>query len=441
MTTQTFWIGTEETGIDPARLNQEQYFQAIFQEACQRQLLSEEEIGRIQTELFELLAKEAARYTNDESSSLPIETAQALLQSITFSIGSYLKTLVDVGLQLKMLKEKRVPALFLLGLDTVEQRRKKTETLLHQLTEGRLRVDNIAYQDTILTGLPKFFHDYNMEFGAHEDSADIDYPSFITVVDLLGVEYMEEYLRRLCLENEFLNCFSASDINQLIHAFDREASHMLINLFELTLINALGCILLEKEVKNLDITAQELVWLQEKLSKLSKEERYEQFRQAFMTIVTELELSEDLITYVQPELSQLAERLSCHLETYTLSHFFLSFSNAWQEAYEYLEEGEILEDYKLRNLIERIEYTDTIAGKVDLILQEVRSTTDLIELLEECFYEGDYEEVFCHLGEAELQMLEKRLLYDAGEIPPEDFEPQSEWQEILWIYLHNKQQK
>jgi hypothetical protein len=100
-----------------------------------------------------------------------------------------------------------------------------------------------------------------------------------------------------------------------------------------------------------------------------------------------------------------------------------------------------MEDYKLRNLIERIENTDRIADKVKLILQEVRSTTDLIELLEECFYDGDYEEVFGLLGEAELNMLEKRILYDAGEIPAEDFEPQTNWQKTLWIYLHRSQKK
>jgi hypothetical protein len=280
-----------------------------------------------------------------------------------------------------------------------------------------------------------------VEFTAHEAAGNIDYPSFVTVTDLLGVEYIEEYLRRLCLENDFLGCFSASDINQLQKAFDREARHMLINLFELVLINALGCTLLEKEIRSLDISPQEIVWLQEKLSKLSKEDRVDQLRRAYSALTEDLALSEQLTAYVLPELPMLSERLSHHLDTNTLSHFFLSFVNAWQEAYEYLEEGEIMEDYKLRNLIDRIENAERIEDKVTLILQEVHSTTDLIELLEECFYDGDYEEVFSLLGQAELQMLEKRILYDAGEIPAEDFEPQTSWQKILWNYLHKGQWK
>jgi hypothetical protein len=436
MTTQTFWIGTRDTGIDPAALSQEQYFQDFFQTVCRKKLLKEEEITRIHTGILELFTKEANRYTNDESSSIPVETAQSLLQSITFSMGSYLKTFADVGTQLKILKETEMSALFLLGQKTIEQRCEAARKLLSRLIDGLMRINLIAYQDTIREGLPKFFHDYNVEFAAHENVGDIDYPSFVTITDLLGVEYMEEYLRRLYLENEFLNCFSAADINRLLIAFDREASHMLINLFELVLINALGCKLLEKEARILDIRAQENVWLQDVLSKLSKEAREAQLRQAFSTLVKELALSEELADYVLPELPMLSGRLSHHLDGNTLSHFFLSFENAWQEAYEFMEEGEIMEDYKLRHLIERIENTDVIADKVHLILQEVRSTTDLIELLEECFYDGDYEEVFRLLGKAELHMLEKRILYDAGEIPAEDFEPQTEWQKILWNYLH-----
>ena len=436
MTTQTFWIGTRETGIDPAALSQEQYFQDFFQTACRKKLLNEEEIIRIQTGVLEVFTKEANRYTNDESSSIPVETAQSLLQSITFSMGSYLKNFADVGTQLKILKEKEMFTLFLSGQKTVEQRYEAARELFRRLTDGLMRIDLIAYQDTIREGLPKFFHDYNVEFAAHENAGDIDYPSFVTVTDLLGVEYMEEYLRRLYLENEFLNYFSAADINHLLIAFDREARHMLINVFELVLINALGCKLLEKEVRILDISAQENVWLREILSKLSTEAREKQLRQAFSALAKELALSEDLTDYVLPELPTLSDRLSHHLDRNTLSHFFISYENAWQEAYEFLEEGEIMEDHKLRQLIERIENTDVIADKVNLILQEVRSTTDLIELLEECFYDGDYEEVFGLLGEAELHMLEKRILYDAGEIPAEDFEPQTEWQKILWNYLH-----
>ncbi len=436
MTIQNFWIGTKEAGIDPTSLNQEQYFQAFFQEACKKKQFSEEEIKRIQTELMELFTKEANRYTNDESSSIPVEAAQSLLQSITYSLGSYLKTLTDVGNQLTVLKEQKLADLFWLGQRTVDQRKASTKVLFHRLSSKILNIDNIAYQDTIRNGIPKFFQDYNTEFGAHELGGDIDYPCFITVTDLLGIEYMEEYLSRLCLENDFLNYFTAKNINQLLKAFDREARHMLINLFELTLINALGCRLLDKEIKILDIHAQEIVWLQEKLSKLSKEERMEQLQQAFTAMTVELELSEEFTAYVSPGLVQLGERLSHHLNTHTLSHFFISFSNAWQEEYEFLEEGEIMEDYKLRKLIERIEQREAIADKVRLILEEVHSTTDLIELLTECFYEGDYDEVFRNLGEAELQMLKKRILYDAGEIPEEDYEPQSQWQEVLWGYLH-----
>ncbi len=441
MTTRTFWIGTRETGIDPVALSQEQYFQDFFQTACRKKLLNEEEIKRIQTGILELFTREANRYTNAESSSIPVEAAQSLLQSITFSMGSYLKTFADVGTQLTILKEKDMSALFLSGQETVEQRYKSAQELLRKLTDGLMRINLIAYQDTVRKGLPKFFHDYDMEFAAHENAGDIDYPSFVTVTDLQGVEYIEEYLRRLCLENEFLNCFSAKDINLLLIAYGREASHMLINLFELVLINALGCKLLDKEIKILDISAQENVWLQEKMSKLSKEERYGQLLMAFSSLAKELAFSEELTAYVLPELPMLSERLSHHLDRNTLSHFFLSFNSALREDYEYLEEGEIMEDYKLRNLIERIENTDRIADKVKLILQEVRSTTDLIELLEECFYDGDYEEVFGLLGEAELNMLEKRILYDAGEIPAEDFEPQTNWQKTLWIYLHRSQKK
>ncbi|MHB8130731.1 MAG: DUF6179 domain-containing protein [Mobilitalea sp.] len=411
-------------------LDQGFYFQSLFQEACRKHLLSDSQIARIQLELVELMAKEVERYTNDESSSVQIEKAQELFQSITYSIGVYLKTVFDMEERIDLLIKEKVSVLFYLGMDSLSSLKTKSKLLLQNLQESSLKVNNYAYQDTILAGIPEFFHDYNIEFGANEIPGSIDYPLYDTITNLLGIEYIYEYLHWFTLEENFLKRFSNQNIDLLMQSFNPEAEHLLINIFELVLTNVLGCELLGQKNTELNIHATEREWLQKSLEKLSTAELQNRLEIALDEIGRGLSFEVETLSYAKAALPQIAIRLKQNLQTGTLDKLFLSFSEHELEE-EFFEDGIPMDNEKLREMIEEINDCRFTADKVAIIRETVRSLSDLIELLEECFYGEEYVEVFQLLSDTEIAILKNSIIKDAGFEGMADYEPQKEWQEKL----------
>ncbi|MDF2905280.1 MAG: hypothetical protein K0R34_601 [Herbinix sp.] len=428
-------ITTSNLGIEESSLNRGTYFQSLLGEVAGKQLLSAEQIEKLQYSLLELMAKEVERYTNGESSSVPIEKAQDLLQSITYLIGAYLKTVPDMQTKLELLKKEPMSVLFYSGLDVVARIKKEAQERMQLLQKSDRGPDNIAYHDTLFQGLPEFFHDYNMEYGAHELPGCIDYPLLYPLEDYQGVELIAYYLQRLTIENNILRCYPMSSINRLLHSFDKDADQLLINILELVLINSLGCVLLSKPTEGISISISEMQELQVKLSGKDKESVRGILKDAILILSEENALEEESRSYLMTAWSELTERLWNNIANGTLEHFFI-LTDQKEEVLEELYEGIPMEDEKLRDLIARMNSLNTLEEKVSLIREEVRSIIDLILLIEECFYPEEYSNFFYLLGEEECNLLKKWILYEAGSISIEDYEPNGEWQRQLIGYTN-----
>ncbi|HWT74457.1 MAG TPA: DUF6179 domain-containing protein [Mobilitalea sp.] len=421
----------KEQLIDEKLLDHGHYFQSFFLEVCRKNLISNHQMEKIQMELVELMGKEVERFTNDESSSIPIEKAQDILQSITYNIGYFLKTTTDMTQKLDNLKLMKISELYYKGMEGVTACRGKAEQLLKDIQKNAQKFNNYAYQDTIFTGLPEFFYNYNMEFGAHDIPGCFDYPLITTITDLLGVEFIYEFLRRLSLEQGFLSHYSELAINRLLKSFEKEAEHMLINIYELVLTNALACALLGKDSKELTISTKELDWLYQTLLPLNMPELTDKLFYAFQVLQEELLLEPGEMQYTIAEIPQIAQRLEHNLQTNTLDKIFLPSLEVFVKE-EFYEDGQPMEDDRLRELIEKLRGYRLTSDKVAIMKDTVRSQADFIELLNECFYDEEYEEVFASLNEIEKAVLKKSILLESGQKHYEDYEPMKEWQRLLF---------
>lgn len=417
--------------INEISLNQSLYFQALFQEACIQGIFSQVQIERIQLEIIELLGKEIERYTNGESSSVPVEKAQEILQSITYCMGLYLKSIPDMEEKLELLQNQKISELFYKGMDTAAELKNEASQLLINLQNNRLRIENIAYQDTILEGIPPFFHDYNIEYAAQDIPGSVDYPLLRPETELLGVESAYDYIYHLSIENNFFILFPTENINLLLKGFDKEAEHMLINIFELVLTNVLGCELLGTELTKLNITPAECSWLKKYFHHLSIQEVKEKLEKAFERVSIELNLKNDIISYAGFLMEPLAIRINSNLQTDTLSKIFISFHNSEEEEGDIFEDGISMEDDKLRELIEELSGRKTVAEKLTLIREKINSLRDFIELLNECFYGEEYVEVFHMLQNTEKSIIWKYIREDAGLEEWKDYHPEKEWQRVF----------
>ncbi len=419
--------------FDEGILDSEKYFQSFFTEICERQLISEVQMEHIQIELLELMEKEVVRYTNDESSSIPVEKAQEILQSICFSIGFYLKSVSPMVQKLDTLRDGKLLELYHNGLTGVQNCIKESKVLYTELQKATMpELNNFAYQDTIFKALPEFFHDYEMEFAAHITQASIDYPLSEVVENLSGVEYIYAYLQRLSLEQSFLNEFTVQDINLLLKYYDEQAKHMLINIYEVILCNSFACTLLDQKLERLLLNMQELDWIKEHLSSLADAELEKSCEQVFNSISEQLNLSVELTNYNKRAYIRILPRLKHNLQTNTLNNFFV-VATASKEGMEAFEDGASMSDEHLRDFIEVLREIPTTAEKISLLKNTVQSQSDLIELLEECFEEDEYEEVMNSFSELEKDVLRRSLLYLGGYLIIEDYEPQKKWEEFLFL--------
>lgn len=436
-----FWIMTGRIGnmnhlehvhqIDENKLDQGFYFQSLLLEAGRRNLLTESQIENIQMELVELMGKEVIRYTNDESSSIPVEKAQEILQSISYNIGFYLKSTTDVTQKLDMLKSGKISDLFYKGMEAVTTTTRKAEQLLKDIQSKLLKLDNYAYQDTILTGIPEFFHNYELEFAANEIPGCFDYPLYDTITDLLGIEYIHEYLKRFSLEECFLRNYSEQSINRLVLRFDKEAEHILLNIFELVLTTALGCTLLGKKTDQLLFDRTELHLLQRSLETLNLSQLSKKLEEALIILKEELTLDRMTFDYSLKALPQIAVRLQHNLQTRTLDKLCLTEVEG-NTAEEYYVDGLPMDNEQLRDLIEKLREHRITSDKIAIIKDTVRSQADFIELMNECFYQEEYEEVLASLNEMEKSVLRKSILLEAGQEHFEDIELLNEWQKLLF---------
>ena len=213
-----------------------------------RSTLPEHEQLAFQEKLLHLLACQTEWYTAGDSSSIRMETAQELLQSICYCLGISPEPAAD------RLEE-------LLGSDLLEEYKAGQQEIEKKISWGqsvwreicaqppRLGNDYLAFT---LHSIPAFWKQYDARFFVHKISCDIDYPLAVPVPDaLLGVDYMNCYLERLLIELRFLSAMPLHQAELVMDLYCPDHRKMFINLFEPVWTNALGCTLAGRNGKEL----------------------------------------------------------------------------------------------------------------------------------------------------------------------------------------------
>lgn len=186
--------------------------------------------------LWELLKQQAAKYCGMDSTSLPAETAQELLASLTYTLSAAANA---DGLTAENLLRSDLSAVLERGQALLAARRNSVYAAWnHVWTAPDLH--NVYYVDT-LKNIGAFFDRYDLYYAAHQIPCSIDYPLLVPVSEQLqGISYIEAYLRQIQAENRFVCCFSPEAVRTLLRAADPDYQQNYLNLCEPVLIHALG---------------------------------------------------------------------------------------------------------------------------------------------------------------------------------------------------------
>ena len=289
------------------------------------------ETGKL--ELLELLAQKCDEWTRGESSSLPAEKAQDILTSIMYVISLARKEQSapagfdadesDSAADIVQQDSVPVSQLFERGLVCVQKKLFSCHMLQRRILKNIFNTPNVFYRSTIAGGISGFFKLYSPQFSAHEIHITADYPVCLGRPELEGVEFIEEYLSRIDAENAFCRLFDSMTVHRLLLELSPDYAQLPVNVFEPVLLAALGLIIVGRLPAGLDLTAYDVLLLEDMFCGKTKGQIESALKTALNRLSVYLDVPKRSIAYAAACLPTLAANISNATEHNTLDKVFL----------------------------------------------------------------------------------------------------------------------
>lgn len=335
--------------IDAAALAADNYFLSLLAAGAKQGILTDADLARLQSESLALLAAQTAVYTGGESSSVRTETAQALLDSVFYTLGIVLKGFPTPDAALQALKSRSLAVL---------------------LTEG---------QD----GIRGFFRLYRPALFANETHITADYPPLLPITGLCGIEFIERYLACLMAENRFLRCFQPKQVHLLLCALPEDYRKTPMNLCLPVLTAALCCELTGQPPHTLACDREALARL---LGGKSGAQNARLLYGAFAPLCAALGISPRVHAYLRRVIPQIAAALTRAAQNGTLDAAVL-YPSALPALT--LSDSARMEDRTYAALLAALAACGDAAEKAALLKSRVRSRGDLLDVLHDAEWSSD----------------------------------------------------
>ena len=291
-------------------------------ELMQSPVLSGEDAQALTLRLVDLLAWQTRKYTKGESTSVTIETAQELLSSLRYTLAVVTE---ETGMPYKRLLTEELPPLIRQGQAILQARLEQTKRLYAAVCQTAPDIRNGYYADT-LRGIDDYFKRYDLYFFAHLKPPCIDYPLLIAADESLqGLDFTEQYLKRVLTENLFLRRFDGSAVRELLSAVDGDIEEAYLNLCEQPLINAMGLALLGRDARRLHIGDTEREEITTLLQGKTQEQRRRLLRGAVLELCGALHITDEWSRgYLTMFADSLLPRLDMALAAGDMSNVFIA---------------------------------------------------------------------------------------------------------------------
>lgn len=225
-----------------------------------------------------VVAKLAARYTGNESTSISYVVARQLMGAVIYCIKEY--EAAGAGPRELAAEHSAIAA------DTAY--RQGYEILIDKVTKiqqeynlmmGEFRhYGNRCCYDTFQKGLPGFFLYYDPRFDPENHILTLDYPMLIPLESLCGADIMEIYVRCAYLEQRFLQKLPDEYIMYVLNAYSGDYGELIINLASIVLRNVLGSRIAGKPIDLNGYSEDEMMRLKNFISGNARENLEEYLR-------------------------------------------------------------------------------------------------------------------------------------------------------------------
>lgn len=216
---------------------------------------SEAEQQQYYLKLLELLTWQSAKYNGMDSTSMPVETAKELLASLVYTLSVAAK---EDGMSDSELLQSDLRKVIGRGQEILDRKRTALELSWGALCLEAPNISNVYYMDT-MKNLGEFFKHYELYYFAHQIPCSIDYPLLGPIEESVqGISFIEEYMRRIGIENRVLNFFGADRVIEFLMKVQVNFREEYGNLCEPVLVNAIGRVLCGMEPDSPGLTGQDI---------------------------------------------------------------------------------------------------------------------------------------------------------------------------------------
>lgn len=404
-------LATNKSAVLLGELNLRNNLFSVFQEAHDSGLISESEIQNIQIRMLDILKDLIIIYTSNQSSSVKEETAQSLMQSIIYCLDFYCMKMDNPDSLIQNLKSAGIKEVYKEGLKLLYAYVEETKKLFMRVKNQRLTTNLVAYNSSIDEAIPDFFSHYDVRLSAHDTAAGIDYPLMFDDISIKGILYIRQYLEKLALENAFCRQFAPKDIEYLLKNYGRtyriRYQDYLLNICEIVLTNAIFSVMLGNSALKLNISRTDYALLEEKLRLAARDDIPSMIRQAVNRMLAELNMTEvGIADYIHKYESELLARLNNALQYGTLDRLVITVAGTSESDQTTFDPGQKMDNDKFRRLVERVLNCTEPTEKAGIILTNISSLIDFIDVLKaDCLFGDDYMALFRQLGDLEISVL------------------------------------
>lgn len=274
------------------KLDGERYFLSLCEEGLRRGLLTEADRERFLMGCRSILSRKTGSYVHGNTVDANSETAQALLESVYYTIGVELKRYARPEDAVSALLTRPIEDLYLAGQVKIREKLRASHLMQRHLKKTLFRTESRCYNETAKRKLDDFFRLYRPASFAQLIHVTVEYPTCPPLTGLVGVEYIEALLRRLALENRFLCYFSPEAVDALLTREHPDYRDTVMNIYKPVLRAALGCVLTGHPVESLEYDEGKLSAI------LTSDTAAEQLSDALDRIAVHFDCHPDLRAYL-----------------------------------------------------------------------------------------------------------------------------------------------
>lgn len=311
--------------IKRENLDNKNYFKTLIEEAYSNQILTDDDILNLQMQVLQLLDEIVYKYNGNDSSSIRKEILEDIQNSNIYTIGIYLKTFKNPDEAVKEIKERGIKTIYQEGRKKIDNMLNVIKIMYIKVKQNKLNIKNDTYNDTIIGGIQGFLKIYNPDYKAQDMKITADYPLYNNLIGKLdGIEFIKEYLNSIYLENTFCKKFSEEKVEYLLYGYSHDYPQLIINIFEIVLLETIACKLIKRNIQGLTISIAELNKIYKVLENKEKIEVKNIITKTYQDVLLELKLdNESFKEYIGRNIDSIIETITNAIKQKTLDKIFI----------------------------------------------------------------------------------------------------------------------